>query len=243
MARRLQAMGQPNYADGFAPRFHPAMLSIPAKHKKPTEYFVNSMSDLFHKEFSDSEIFEVISAMLAAPWHKYMVLTKRADRMAELVMRYFKDMALSRLMYVDIWWGASMENQATANERMPALIELSKAGFHTFISAEPLLGPIDFSLWPNMSEGVIVGGESGQQARPMHPDWARSIRDQCQTTNTKFFFKQWGEWEPVLDLDAAAARHEFGCYGWNDNTFSRRVGKRRAGRLLDGVEHNDLPWR
>lgn len=165
----------------------------------------------------------------------------------------------SRWPLPNVWLGVSVEDQATANERIPALLETPAAV--RFISAEPLLGSVDltrlFHTPLDMAGGlnwVIVGGESGTGARPMHPDWARSLRDQCAAAGVPFFFKQWGEWEPrnqwmrgVAGARMVAIRADGSdCDDYAD-TFEpdgqrfERVGKSRAGRLLDGMEHNAMP--
>lgn len=162
---------------------------------------------------------------------------------------------LSGFALPNVWLGVSAEDQAHADERIPHLLATPAAV--RFVSCEPLLGPI--TLWEVDNDGmfrgpgyddhagldwVIVGGESGSHARPMHPDWARSLRDQCAAAGVPFFFKQWGGWEPwskhpVLHdnaLGAGAVAHK-----WSDDLYSIRVGKSRAGRLLDGVEHSEFP--
>ena len=133
-----------------------------------------------------------------------------------------------------IWHGVSVESQRYASERIPDLIEVPSVG--TFLSCEPLLGPLDLAEYLPSIQWVIVGGESGRDARPMNPDWARSIRDQCLDASVPFFFKQWGEWLPLdqVDADGRAARtNQFNNYA--------RMGKRRAGRTLDGELHDANP--
>ncbi|WP_276199018.1 phage Gp37/Gp68 family protein [Chelatococcus sp. XZ-Ab1] len=155
----------------------------------------------------------------------------------------------------NVWLGVSTEDQRRADERMPDLRETPAAV--RFVSAEPLLGAIDFEPWLDRIDWIIAGGESGPGARPMHPDWARSIRDQCAAAGVPFFFKQWGEW---LDEQVATAMHlapdaaMFDRFGapkgpkWHPYEASDRnggalicVGKKAAGRLLDGREHSDMP--
>jgi protein gp37 len=180
MAKRLKLMGQRNYANGFKLTIHEDTLTLPLKWKKPQFIFVNSMSDLFHKDVSDDFILRAFEVMEKANWHHFQVLTKRADRLVEINKKI--------VWPSNVWMGVSVEN-ADYTYRIDYL---RRTGAKIkFISFEPLLGPI-----PNMSlEGInwaIVGGESGPYARPMDPSWVLSIRDQCAKENVAFFFKQWG---------------------------------------------------
>jgi len=180
MAKRLQAMGQPNYAGGFKLSLHEKVLGLPLMWKKPQTIFVNSMSDLFHKNVPVKFIREVFHIMEEAHWHRFQILTKRSDRLLEL------DPLLS--WNSNIWMGVSVENQ----EYTFRIDHLRRVGAKIkFISFEPLLGPIhDLNL--RGIDWVIVGGESGYLARPMDACWAIDIRNQCQRTKVPFFFKQWG---------------------------------------------------
>lgn len=180
MSYRLQAMGQPNYRNGFQVTTHERMLALPLQWKKPQMIFVNSMSDLFHDEVSDEFIFEVFEVMRKAHWHRFQVLTKRADRLLEL------DSSLK--WSSNIWMGVSVESDKWLT-RVDSLRNTHAAV--KFISAEPLLGPLP-SLDLGGIDWVIVGGESGPGARPLSVDWVTGIRDKCQTSNVPFFFKQWG---------------------------------------------------
>ncbi len=146
----------------------------------------------------------------------------------------------------NVWIGVSVEDQATANERIPLLLETPAAV--RWVSAEPLLGPVDLTnVYLSMIEyyttlvdnldWVVVGGESGPKARPMHPDWVRSLRDQCAATGVPFLFKQWGEWIPAESDDNGDGEGRV----WFPVTSEARVGKKRAGRLLDGVLHDAYP--
>jgi protein gp37 len=180
MARRLRAMGQPNYANGFAVTCHPEALELPLKWKKPQMIFVNSMSDLFHEDIPSSFIEEVFFVMSRAPWHTFQVLTKRATRLA--------DFARHLEWPPNVWMGVSVEN-ADHTDRIDALRSVpSKI---RFLSLEPLLGPLADLRLTNMN-WVIVGGESGPGARPMDPAWVVDLRDQCLHAGIPFFFKQWG---------------------------------------------------
>ena len=180
MALRLQAMGQPNYARGFELGMHENALGLPLKWKKPQTIFVNSMSDLFHKAVPDEFILKVFDVMCRANWHRYQILTKRSDRLLELSPRLpWKH---------HIWMGVSVESLGYAFR----IDHLRKTGAMVkFLSLEPLLGPLP-GLNLEGVDWVIVGGESGPGARPMDPAWVFEIREQCQTANVPFFFKQWG---------------------------------------------------
>ncbi len=180
MARRLKAMGNRRYENGFRLTQHRDLLDVPLKWKKPRVIFVNSMSDLFHRDVPFEFIEAVFRVMAQANWHTYQVLTKRSERLAQC----------ARLLPwpEHIWMGVSVENE-TVRDRIDHL-KSTIAGVR-FLSLEPLLGPLpDLPL-----EGigwVIVGGESGPGARPMQPAWVREIRDQCVARQVPFFFKQWG---------------------------------------------------
>jgi len=180
MAKRLQAMGQPNYAKGFKLAMHEHALELPLKWKKAETIFVNSMSDLFLKDVPAAFITRVFDIMNRAHWHTFQVLTKRADRLLELSRK---------LPWAsNIWMGVTVENNDYAH-RIDCLRDTG--AYVKFLSIEPLLGPI-----PNMNLGgidwVIVGGESGPGARLMDSSWVIDIRDQCRKASVPFFFKQWG---------------------------------------------------
>lgn len=200
MALRLQAMGQNNYKNGFELTLHEHMLERPLQWKKPQMIFVNSMSDLFHEDVPLEYIRRVFDVMNRAHWHQFQVLTKRAERLEEL----------SPLLNwsPNIWMGVSVETQKYTF-RIKHL-QHSNA-YIKFLSLEPLLGPL-----PDLNlagiDWVIVGGESGPNARPVEQSWILEIRDQCLTTDTPFFFKQWG--------------------GKN---------KKKAGRTLQGTTWDQLP--
>lgn len=249
----------------------------PLRTRKPTMFFVNSMSDLFHENVPDEVIDRVFAVMALTPQHTYQVLTKRSARMREYLraewfgFRMRNAMQLLRpspfietaLPLSNVWLGVSVEDQARANERIPDLLATPSA--IRFISAEPLLGPVDLenfcdgfkfidalrgNWWHENPEGnnpvsrghekldwVIVGGESGKGARPMDPDWARSIRNQCAAAGVPFFFKQWGAYLPAGQMMADGRQ-------WaplSGNSLHAAVSL--AGRFLDGVEHNAMPER
>lgn len=304
-------------------RFVPEALVQPLRWKRPRRIFVNSMSDLFHESVSNEVIAGIFGIMAEAPQHTFQVLTKRPGR-ARRWFSFMEPMAREMMHEAvkgamgyhhpdrpavnnaawplpNVWIGVSVENQATADERIPLLLQCPAAV--RWLSCEPLLGPVD--MVPNISmrvpnlqgteetraynlpigiDWVVAGGESGPGARPMHPDWARSLRDQCAAAGVSFLFKQWGEWLPISQQEEAftnrlyrsnrkAALHE--DQGALDDAYGRtctvpygvvhadgsfhaplepmaflqgtdpmttfRVGKKAAGRLLDGVEHNGYP--
>jgi protein gp37 len=180
---RLQAMKAPGYDNGFELSLMPDRLDQPLKRKKPTIYFVNSMSDLFHEEIPDGFLDQVFEVIRATPQHTYQILTKRAERM----QRYFQN----RIVPDNTWLGVSVEDKAYGLPRIDALRQVQAP--IRFLSVEPLLedlGQMDLSEihW------VIVGGESGPKARPMKPEWVDNIQRQCEIEGNAFFFKQWGGW-------------------------------------------------
>lgn len=185
MARRLQAMGVRGYANNFELSILPERLVEPLKRRKPTVYFVNSMSDLFHNNIPLTFLDQVFNVIHSTPQHTYQVLTKRAERMH----KYFA--CEERIVPGNVWLGVSVENRKFGLPRIEALRQLDAS--IRFLSVEPLLediGHIDLSgiHW------VIVGGESGPKARPMRSEWVESIKQQCEAHGVAFFFKQWGGW-------------------------------------------------
>lgn len=278
-------------------------LLDPLRWKTPRRIFVNSMSDLFHENLPDEAIDMIFAVMALCPQHQFQILTKRPERqlryvdsacgrIADRVMEMRKargDMGcvgpLPHLSPGSTWWplanvwlGVSVEDQATADELIPLLQETPAAV--RWVSAEPLLGPIDLCCvgheveeWDGVIDAlrgftwieewlddfgkerrrhrcqtvpkldwVVVGGESGTGARPMHPDWARSLRDQCQTAGVPFLFKQWGEWCPAfqLPLDGDAVPKSPDIFRF-ENATVQRFGKRVAGRELDGRTWDEFP--
>jgi protein gp37 len=180
MARRLQAMGQRNYARGFQVTTHEEMLERPLTWARPSTVFVNSMSDLFHEDVPADFIARVFAVMDAAQRHTFQVLTKRSGRLAAL--------AAVLPWPGNVWAGVSVESADYLRRiddlrLVPAVVR--------FVSLEPLLGPLP-ALDLTGIDWVIVGGESGPGARPVDPDWVREIRDQCLSAGVPFFFKQWG---------------------------------------------------
>jgi protein gp37 len=173
-------MGQANYRNGFQVTLQPQMLELPLRWKAPKRIFVNSMSDLFHKNVPTDYIKQVFDVMGHAQWHQYQVLTKRSERVLEL-SKQLKWMP-------QIWMGVSVESE----EYTARIDDLRKTDAHVkFLSLEPLLGPLR-NLNLRGIDWAIVGGESGPGARPVDPEWVTEIRDQCRDVGVPFFFKQWG---------------------------------------------------
>lgn len=204
-AERFRGVRGHAYERGFDLRLVPEKLHEPLKWRTPRMIFVNSMSDLFHEEVPDAYIEEVARVMLNAHWHTFQVLTKRASRLAKLLSSSLREAAACR----HIWWGVSVEDRKYGLPRIGHLA--SSPAAVRFLSIEPLLEdlgtvPLKGIHW------VIVGGESGHGARPMSPEWVRTIRDQCKRARVAFFFKQWGG-----------------------------VRKSLTGRTLDGKTHDEYP--
>ena len=208
MARRLQAIGVRGYENGFEVSLLPDRLDQPLSRKRPTMYFVNSMSDLFHEKVGFGFIDRVFGTIRETGHHVYQILTKRPERMR----RYF----VRREVPSNVWLGVSAENRKHGAPRIDVLREID-AGVR-FVSAEPLLEDLG-ELNLSGIHWVIVGGESGAEARPMRPEWADSIRKQCLAHDVAFFFKQWGAW---------------GADGV-------RRGKKANGRLLAGRLWDGMP--
>jgi len=232
-------------------------LDEPLHWREPRRIFVNSMSDLFHEALPDEAILRVMKVMERAPQHTYQVLTKRAERMRDWVRKHLYGI-MPRYLHL----GVSAEDQPTADARIPLLRQTPAAV--RFLSLEPLLGPIDVYrsakgfTCAGTDDGrehplrgidqVIVGGESGPGARPMNPDWVRSIRDQCVAAGVPFFFKQWGEWTPTYHgkfTKIFRGYPKFEDVPANNGTGTHhrmfRVGKKAAGRVLDGRTWDEGP--
>lgn len=294
IAHRLA--GTTAFPNGFAVTLHPDRIPDPLSWRRPRRVFVNSMSDLFHTDVPDQFIAEVFAVMHHTRHHVFQVLTKRAGRMRSLLgsPEFYERVVGEASTYTDganpavpwplpnVWLGVSAETQHWANIRIPLLLDTPAAV--RFVSAEPLLGRIEFDQLATREgivdafigngdhvreydgtqtsfvnprplpaiDWVIVGGESGPGARPMHPDWARAIRDLCGLAMVPFFFKQWGAFVP------ASQEHDRGVVGLVDDSGHccapheehlappdavrmRRVGKRRAGRHLDGRTWTQYP--
>lgn len=180
MAKRLQAMGADRYKNGFEPTLHDDLIELPRRWKKPRVIFVNSMSDLFQEEVPYGFIQRVFATMHSCSQHTFQILTKRSERL--------KQLGASLKWTPNIWMGVSVENDRTMNRisdlaQVPAKIR--------FLSCEPLLGPLEHLPLQSI-HWVIVGGESGPNARSMSPEWVESIHRQCRRASVPFFFKQWG---------------------------------------------------
>lgn len=259
---------------------HQDRLDQPLRWRRARRIFVNSMSDLFHEDVPDQFITDVFGIMALAHWHTFQVLTKRPNRMLEYLCKgdhgiiaqfsaiqrvggisikpVFAALDVKRRDEIDwawplrnVWLGVSVENQETADERIPLLLHTPAAV--RFLSCEPLLGRVDLTKidlgWCSTNtlikaedmtaiDWVIAGGESGPHARPMHPAWVRSLRDQCHSAGVPFLFKQWGEW--LGDLQDGNPNDPKG-QELNASGGPLRVGKKAAGRLLDGREHSEYP--
>lgn len=200
MAKRLQAMGAKRYRDGFTPTEHQDLIELPKAWKKSRVIFVNSMSDLFQDEVSDDFIRRVFDTMRACPQHTFQVLTKRSARLREF--------GPSLQWPSNVWMGVSVENDQVV-DRVRALATVPAKV--RFLSCEPLVGPLTRLPLRNI-HWVIVGGESGPGARHMNPEWVDSIHQQCISSGTAFFFKQWGG-----------------------------VRKHKTGRLLNGRTYDEMP--
>ena len=238
MVRRLQKMpgSAEKYRDGFKVRCHPEELEHKFG-KKPKRIFVPSMGDLFHNEVSDKFIVDVVDVMKQNPQHTFAVLTKRperAEKIAGIVM-----------FPPNMWLGVKVENSDNLH-RLETLRWTPCA--LRFVSIEPMIGPLSDVTW--LPDWVIVGGESGPGARPMHPDWVREIRNRCFIHSIPFFFKQWGVWAPEGQWQS----YNGSVYGWRNATAQTmdikhndkvesffRVGKKNAGRLLDGSTWEQVP--
>jgi len=283
MAKRLVAMGQSKYQgtiDGYVQQHWSGVvkldektLQLPYKTKKPTRFFVNSMSDLFHENVPDEWIRGIFRVMDQANWHTYQVLTKRPERMRDILnsANWWGGRFAEQMKH--IWLGVSVENQEAANERIPYLLGIKDVSVR-FLSCEPLLGPVNLTRLcvPNCPDAfidslqglvhgpddklpninwVITGGESGPNARPMHPDWVRSLRDQCNAAGVPFFLKQWGEWgEDCPDgyhnsksciIRPNGTTYLADCADNSADKWLFKVGKQRAGRVLDGRTWDEAP--
>lgn len=183
MARRLHAIGVRGYENGFRLTLLPDRLAEPLERRKPTIYFVNSMSDLFHEKIPFEYIHRVFDVMADSPQHTFQVLTKRAGRMAE----FCRGVAVPP----NVWLGVSVENRKHGLPRIPILRDINAQV--RFLSVEPLLEDLgNFDL--SGIHWVIVGGESGKKARPMKLEWVENVKLQCDEAGVAFFFKQWGTW-------------------------------------------------
>lgn len=260
-------------------RLHPDRLEEPLHWRKPRKIFVCDMSDLFHEKVETTWLLAIFAVMERCPQHTFQILTKRADRMRTFIQRNpgsweYTTRAPKPKGLPNVWLGVSVENQHFADVRIPLLLDTPASV--RFISAEPLLGPVNLThllspkhpdipihalkcVVPPHLDWVICGGESGPGARAMHPDWARSLRDQCQSAGVPFFFKQWGDSVPCDQITTEEligyTRHgrkqptkscgNFCCreHGHIEHGELMRVhaGKKKSGRLLDGRTWDEFP--
>ncbi len=183
MANRQKAMGTVGYENGFKFNTVPSRLSAPLRRKKATVYFVNSMSDIFHEDMPEDYIDKIFNIIELTPQHTYQILTKRADRMVQ----YLSQRAIPK----NIWLGVTVDNRKEGLPRIDKLRNLNASIL--FLSVEPLLEDLGEMNLKNIN-WVIVGGESGNKARPMDKEWVVNIKQQCETEGIAFFFKQWGTW-------------------------------------------------
>ena len=249
-------------------RLHPELLNQPLHWRKPKRIFVCSQADLFHVGVEYGFITGVMAAIARCPQHTFLLLTKRSDRM----YKYFTNCGFENHTLPNFWLGVSVEDQKTSDKRIPLLLHTPAAV--RWVSYEPALGPVNLQNYlphalymsgetPSGSEGldwVVGGGESGPNARPSHPDWFRTIRNQCRAAGVPFFFKQWGEWMPIfhginpsendrkckirggftfpISLETPGIKvpgnPDIGQHMW-------KIGKKGAGRMLDGREWNEFP--
>ncbi|MDH7578499.1 MAG: phage Gp37/Gp68 family protein [Bacillota bacterium] len=277
MATRLRGrFGYPE-DEPFRVTLHEDRVEEPLRWRKPKRIFVCSMGDLFHPDVSTNYQEQVWRVMLSTDKHTFLVLTKRSERMRNEIKhvyaRIFADPEMKHHRVPDnIWLGVTAENQQAVDERIPILLQIP-AAVH-WVSCEPLLGPVDLlhvdgndvlspatdDFWNELEElrpahldWIVVGGETGPNARPMHPDWVRSLRNQAVAAGVPFFFKSWGEYIP--SYDAGERSSERGQYNrtigecWvkssyrfpDDGQVMVKVGKKAAGRLLDGRTWDEVP--
>lgn len=269
MHRRLMHMQPEKYSQPFLAGAipHPETLAIPLQWKKPRTVFVDSMSDLFHPNIPMSFLEDVFNVMRATPQHTYLILTKRPERLIDFDLIFG---TVENPWPPNVWMGTSINDQASADVRIPLLLKIPAA--LRFVSYEPATGRADISPWlgsywriptsialgdvplqsrprklVNGIDWVICGGESGHKAVPMHPDWARRVRDDCATADVPFFFKQWGNWEPVtyykdhrpvIDYNTGPSQYLFGL---PDRPQNMRRTIKKSGNLLDGQTHLNFP--
>ena len=243
-------------------------LEIPLKWKKPRRIFLSSMGDVFHKDVPDEFLHKLFAVMSFCPQHQFMILTKRAERMREYLSRITTQQAV--LFETERWihepieqWpltnvalGVSVSNQPEADAAIPELLQTPAA--MRFVSAEPLLSGIKFKpewLWGvnhipagQVDQGfflpplnlIIAGGETGSGARPSNPKWFRDLRYQCAEAGVPFHFKRWGEWLDITQISLTSKLKESLLHTFPDGRRVYRAGKKAAGRLLDGIEHNGM---
>ena len=245
---------------------HPDRLDQPLHWKKPRRIFVCSMGDLFHEDVPFMFMNDVVARISACEQHQFLILTKRPDRMLEWMTEKIA-VLYEKWPLPNLWLGVTAENQAEADKRIPILLQIPAAKRFVSIEPmlsivklkqnwqDYLEGwttesehdgscdgsckncPVPVQVQTHKLDWVIVGGESGPKARPMHPDWVLSIRDQCQVAGVPFFFKQWGEWFHDWN-EHAASQHK---HRFDDGIWMLKFGKKTAGRSLDGREWKEYP--
>lgn len=254
-------------------RFNAGWATQPLQWKKPRDIFVAAHGDLFHDSVQRWMLVRVFVVMAIAQRHRFQVLTKRADNMrrfclwlqtdegrAELEAAAraightfeFEGRSFLTLPLPNVWLGVSAEDQTRLDERAEHLSATPAAV--RWISAEPLLGPIDAERHMHAIDWIVAGGESGPKARPSHPDWFRALRSRCVANVVPFFFKQWGEWAPIertpdvhTKLTMPGQNRDLWAFpdgtrdGWRTGLVMRRVGKKAAGAMLDGLLHREFP--
>jgi protein gp37 len=284
MAKRLRGRyGYPS-DDPFKVTFHGDKLYQPLHWKKPQRVFVCSMGDLFHGDMSFAIIDAIFDVIAKCSWHTFIILTKRPENALEF---YEWGKGLQLHLISNLWLGVTAENQEQADKRIPILLQIPAAV--RFVSVEPMLGAVDLTFigcphcgqsknpwFPNYTicracgkevksppdnkiDLIICGGESGPKARPMHPDWARKVRDDCVKAGVPFFFKQWGANVPHLEFLKRRSHYlprpsyRSMWVGFSGKTYKtapqddysiylmHKVGKKAAGRKLDGQIYNQLP--
>lgn len=258
----------------------PEHLLQPLRWSRPRLVFVNSMSDLFHETLPFDVVDKIVAVMAVARRHTFQVLTKRPERMAEYLNDPGRRVAVLHAVRAldllnpatsstwwplpNVWWGVSAEDNRTLHDRMPHVIRALPNMAVAWLSAEPLLGPLNLTTWlpherdtsqtrtewyPGLS-WVVAGGESGPDARPPDPAWFRTIRDQCYLAGVPFLFKQWGEWGPVTfhAIDNQYQDDHFQVHTLradrvvgDNRSMLGRIGKKAAGRLLDGRTWDQYP--
>lgn len=275
MAQRLR--GRYGYPEDepFKVTFHPNRLKEPLKLRKPSRIFVCSMGDILHDNVEPVVLAMILDIVSRCPQHTFLVLTKRPERMVEDIRQNAMIAGWFKKPLPNLWWGVTVENNDYL-WRIAHLLQIPAAV--RFVSVEPMLGPVGlndigfdgvrlkaecFCDSPRSAglDWVICGGETGPGARPMHPDWVRSLRDQCRAARVPFLFKQWGEWRPMESTDScpldkvgywyrgwrpftplySADGHSFtiGVSPWG--AHMAMVGRRTAGRLLDGEIWDEYP--
>lgn len=266
MSKRFAEPWGLDIADPFKVTLYPERMKEPLRWRKPSRIFVCSMGDLFHDDVPDKYLDQVFAIMAKASQHIFLVLTKRPDRMRNYIIKAMYDEdcnyqgwyeAIDELGIPDVapmgnvWLGVTAENQEQADKRIPILLQIPAAV--RFVSVEPMLSAVkiidylgeevrwnchgeEISRRPGLN-WVICGGESGPGARPMHPDWIRWLRDQCQVAGVPFMFKQWGEYGVTCCEFHRSC--DGSCTFCSDKPI--KMGKKKAGRLLDGREWDEYP--